>query len=288
MPFTMIFSCTPDDANKTLGDFLKQQQLSKKAIIALKHRGGKICVNNEEKTTRFLLRATDEVTVIFADESVSSTLLPIQQEIKIVYEDDYLLVVDKEAGLPVIPTGNHLNGLANGVLAYYQQIGLKSTVHFVNRLDKDTSGLLVVAKYRHIHHLMTAKQGQITRKYYALVAGILKNNCRIDAPIARLSVISIKREVHPSGAPAITNIAVLAHFADKTLVECTLETGRTHQIRVHLAHHHHPIINDPLYGDGTPDDQQLLHSYSLEFTHPLNGKKMRFTTPFPVRFSAKV
>ena len=287
MPLKLSYQATAIDNNKTLGDFLKKQNLSKKAVIALKHRGGKICVNETEKTTRHLISATDIVTVIFADEIVSRTLVPVKMEIKILYEDDFLLVVDKKAGLPVIPTGSHDIGLANGLLAYYQNIGLKSTVHFVNRLDKDTSGLMIIAKYRHIHHLMTAEKGLITRKYYALVTGILKDSIRIDQPIHRPSPTSVKRVVHPEGQKAITHVEVLQHFADKTLLICSLETGRTHQIRVHLNHIGCPISQDSLYGDGLPTDQQLLHSYFLEFKHPINGQNLTFSTVIPERFGIK-
>jgi len=272
------------DNNQLLGVFLKQQDLSKKAIIALKHRGGKICVNAKEQTTRFILQVGDVVTVEFADEPVSSSLLPQKMVIKIVYEDDFLLVVDKKAGLPVIPTGNHRTSLANGILAYYEQIGLKSTVHFVNRLDKETSGLVAVAKYRHIHHLLTADMMNITRKYYALISGILKGGGRIDEKISRPSAICVKRIVHSNGQRAITNYEVLEHFDDSTLVSCTLETGRTHQIRVHMAHIGHPILQDSLYGDGTCGEMQLLHSYFLEFDHPLNFEKLSFETSVPTRF----
>ena len=283
-PLTLEYMTETKDNNTSLGDFLKQQNLSKKAIIALKHRGGKICVNGEEKTTRFILHGDDAVTVTFPDELVSNSLLPIKMNINVVYEDDFLLVVDKKEGLPVIPTGDHRMSLANGIMAHYQQLGLKSTIHFVNRLDRGTSGLLIVAKYRHIHHLMTADMGAITRKYYALISGILKDYGRIDAQIIRPSTTCVKRVVHPSGQHAITNCEIVQHFKDSTLVKCTLETGRTHQVRVHMAHIGHPILRDPLYGDGDLGDMQLLHSYFLDFMHPISGEKMQFETDVPSRF----
>ena len=283
MPLMLKYKVEIKDNNKSLGDYLKQQNLSKKAIIALKHRGGKICVNTKEQTTRSILRAGDIVTITFADEPVSSSLLPLKMEIQIVYEDDFLLVVDKKAGLPVIPTGDHRISLANGILAHYDHIGLKSTVHFVNRLDKCTSGLLIIAKYRHIHHLMTSNMKAITRKYYAMISGILKDCGRVDAQILRSSATGVKRVVHPSGQHAITNYEALQHFTESTLVSCTLETGRTHQIRVHMAYIGHPILKDPLYGDGVDEDMQLLHSYYLEFIHPMTSEKLHFETGVPRR-----
>lgn len=284
MIFRLEYKVCVKDNNRSLGDFLKQQDLSKKAITALKHQGGKICVNAEERTTRFTLHVGDVVTVTFPDEPVSSSLLPIKMDIHIVYKDDFLLVVNKKEGLPVIPTGDHRTSLANGILAYYVEIGLKSTVHFVNRLDKDTSGLLIVAKYRHIHHLMTANMKAITRKYYALISGILKHCGRIDASIFRPSATCVKRVVHPSGQHAITNYEIVQHFQDSTLVKCTLETGRTHQIRVHMAHIGHPILGDSLYGGGASGEMQFLHSYFLEFVHPISGEKIRFEMDVPSRF----
>ena len=285
MPLTLAYKACAEDNEKSLGDFLKEQNLSKKAIIALKHRGGKICVNSKERTTRFIPQVGDEITVTFADEPVSISLSPIKMDINIVYEDDFLLVVNKKEGLPVMPTGDHQISLANGILAYYEQIKLKSTVHLVNRLDKDTSGLLIIAKYRHIHHLLTtANMVLITRKYYALISGILKDCGRVDAQITKPSATCVKRIVHPSGKHAITNYEIMQHYEGRTLVKCTLETGRTHQIRIHMAHIGHPILKDPLYGDGARGDMQLLHSYFLEFTHPITGEKMRFETGVPDRF----
>ena len=284
MPLRLVYKATEKDSKKSLGDFLKRQDLSKKAIVALKHRGGKICINNEERTTRFILNVGDEISVTFPNEPVSDSLSPIKMNINVIYEDDFILVVDKKVGLPMIPTGSHDIALANGILAYYAESGLKSTVHFVNRLDKDTSGLLVVAKYRHIHHLMTADIKSITRKYYARVAGILTGSSCINAPILKSSAIGIKRVVDMGGQHAMTRYEAIQTHDESTLVRCTLETGRTHQIRVHMAHINHPILKDPLYGNGAVGDMQLLHSYFLAFVHPISGKKLSFETKVPMRF----
>lgn len=284
MPLILTYKVNVQDNNQSLGAFLKKKELSRKAIIALKHRGGKICINWQEKTTRTMLCAEDVVSVIFPDEPVSNLLLPIKMPLHIVHEDDFLLVVDKKEGLPVVPSGNHRISLANGILAYYEKIGLKSAVHFVNRLDKDTSGLLVIAKYRHVHHLMTADISKLTRKYYALISGVIKTSGRVDAPIIKPSAPSIKRAIHPSGQRAITHYEIVQQFKDATLIKCILETGRTHQIRIHMSHLGHPILKDPLYGTGSEGDKQLLHSYFLEFIHPMTEEKMRFERPIPSRF----
>lgn len=286
---SLILNYMVDEHNEgsTLGKFLTQQQLSKKAVIALKHRGGKFYVNGEVRTTRWQLDNKDLVTVIFPDEIASDTLKLIKMNLNIVYEDEFLLVVDKKEGMPVIPTGSHEQALANGILAYYKEIGLKSTVHFVNRLDKGTSGLLIVAKYRHIHHLMTADFAHIKRRYYALVAGMLDGAGVVEAPIFRPEMTSIKRIVHEKGQHAVTHYEVVKRLPTSTLVKCTLETGRTHQIRVHMAHLSHPILKDSIYGDGLEEEQQLLHSYFLEFTHPITHKKLCFESGIPDRFEIK-
>jgi len=271
------------DHQQSLGDFLKSQSLSKKALIALKHQGGEIRVNHHIRTTRHGLKRGDVVQIKFPPERVSEMLMPIKMSLKIVYEDDFLLIIDKVAGLPVMPTGSHDVSLANGILAYYNDIGLSSTVHFINRLDRGTSGLLIVAKYRHIHHLMTLS-GEITRQYYAQVSGRLQGSGLIDAPIFRPDVTTIKRIIDPRGQKARTHYEEVKAFLNNTLVKCQLETGRTHQIRIHLAHLGHPILKDPIYGMGAVDDCQLLHSYYLSFIHPVSGAFLKFETDLPQRF----
>lgn len=285
MALILSYIVKNDDIGKTLGNFLKEQQLSKKGVIALKHRGGEIVVDGVIRTTRYVIASGEQVTVKFGPEPVSRSLNPVEIKIDIVYEDDYLLIVDKEAGMPVIPTGSHENSLANGVRAYYEKIGLPSTIHFVNRLDKDTSGLLVIAKYRHIHHLLTQDIKQITRKYYARIEGHLKKSCLIDAPIYRPDPTSVKRIVSPLGQFASTSCEIVQYEGDDTLVSCELATGRTHQIRVHMQHIGHSIKNDPLYGSGDEFDQQLLHSYLVELVHPITRKNLRFETEVPARFN---
>ena len=284
MPLKLNFHVEAVDEKKSLGEFLSLQNLSKKSIVALKHRGGRILVDGFEATTRYVLGGFETVSVEFADEPVSEALVPVAMDFEIAYEDDFLLVVNKEAGIPVIPTGHHDIGLGNGILHYYNKIGISSTIHFVNRLDKDTSGLLIVAKYRHIHHLMTQDIMAVSRKYYAFVEGKMNESRTINAKIARLSVPSVKREVDETGQVAVTHFEPVKNYTEKTLLRCTLETGRTHQIRVHASYIGHPILNDSLYGNGIEGDMQLLHSYFLEFRHPVTDEILTFETAVPERF----
>jgi len=272
------------DHGKRLGSFLKNQHLSRRSLTCLKHRGGSITVNKEKQKVRYMLGAGDVVEVLFPAEPVSGQLKAIPVEVEIVYEDAYLLVVNKQKGLPVMSTATHEVTLINGILAHYQEIQLESTVHVVNRLDKDTSGLMVIAKYRHVHYLMTKSVQSINRQYYALVQGVLEGAGIIDAPILRPSPDSVKRIVDARGKQAITYYEPIQTCGNRTLVRCKLHTGRTHQIRVHLSHLGYPIIGDPLYGRAETGEGQWLHSYYLEFEHPISGEIMTFETKIPERF----
>jgi len=269
----LSFAATKEES---LLHFLKSHELSKKAITAIKHRGGRIEVNGKAETVRFMLQSKDQVTVVFPAEPRGDGLEPWDEPLSIVYEDDYFLVIDKPAGIPVIPTRRYPDKtLANALIHYYDAKGISSTVHFVNRLDKDTSGLLVVAKYRHIHHLLTKNLKEVKRKYLALVYGCpdLRSGT-VDAPIARLEELSVKRGVRADGQASVTHYRVLEQQGGISLVECELETGRTHQIRVHMAHIGCPLVGDSLYGND--EGGQQLHSYYLSFIHPITKEGLAF------------
>jgi len=268
-------------------DFLKSRDLSKKAVTAIKHRGGKLEVNGTEQNVRYQLAPGDRVTVTFPPEPKGLSLEPWDFPLEIVYEDDWLLVINKPSGIPVIPTRRYPDGtLANALMHYYEQIGLESTVHFVNRLDKDTSGLLVVAKYRHVHHLLTGDIKQVERRYLARVNGCpnpLKGT--VDAPIARLEEGNVLRGVREDGQRSVTHYEVLESNGTTSLVECRLETGRTHQIRVHMSYLGCPLVGDSLYGDTSNiGGGQHLTSYYLAFKHPLTGEHLKFIQKEEAKF----
>lgn len=273
-----------------LRDYLHGQGISKTTLTAIKYEGGEITVNGKEQNVRFLLQPKDVVTVVFPPEVPSKGLLPEQGNINIVYEDQAILIVDKPANQSTIPSRNHPSQtLANFVCGKFEAEGLPATVHVVTRLDTDTSGVICIAKNRHVHHLLSEQMRNKTfqRTYQAFVEGFVEpSTISIEQPIGRKENSIIERTVRPDGQYARTELTVLHHcrYAGKefTVVELSLQTGRTHQIRVHLQWLGHPLIGDDLYGGHRQWlDRQALHCSSLQFLHPLSGMPVHFTSPLP-------
>lgn len=208
----------------------------------------------------------------------TSQIVPIKMPLNICYEDEYLLVIDKPSGQLVHPTTKeHYTTLANGILFYYQKQGLPLSFHPVHRLDKDTSGLVLIAKMPHVQHLFSfSKEKTLKRIYQALVLGIpTPSKALINAPIDRKPNSIIERMVAETGQEAITHYKTLKTFQTFSLLELELMTGRTHQIRVHLSHIGHPILGDDLYGGPTNLIQrQALHAKVLSFIHPVTKQKI--------------
>ncbi|MDR9792509.1 MULTISPECIES: RluA family pseudouridine synthase [unclassified Aeribacillus] len=269
-----------------LREFLREHHISKSALTDIKFNGGKIVVNGNEKNVRYVLQEGDQVTVHFPEEKRSQSLIPENIPLDIVYEDDYCLIVNKPAFLSTIPSREHPSGsLANGLLHYYDQQRQNLTVHIVNRLDRDTSGLLLVAKHRYSHFLFSKEQqkGAVKRTYIAIVHGrISEDEGTIDAPIARKDDSIIERTVREDGKKAITHFRVISRFSDKTVVEVKPVTGRTHQIRLHMSYIGHPLLGDSLYGGQKEEiDRHALHSQSLSFYHPVLHKNLTYTCKLP-------
>lgn len=263
--------------------------ISKRALTAIKFDGGALYVNGKEQNVRYPLAVGDEVTIIFPLEQVSDGLVPQQGELDIVYEDDALLVINKPAFMSSIPSREHPDGsVANIVCGYFQQQQLASTVHIVTRLDRDTSGLMVIAKHRHIHHLMSEQQkkGLVHREYEAVVEGIVAEDKQsIIAPIGRKDTSIIEREVREDGQFAHTDVMVLERKATTTHIRLKLHTGRTHQIRVHMSSIGHPLVGDELYGGShTQLNRQALHCCYVSFMHPLSKQLIQYTCELPKEF----
>ena len=255
---------------------------------------GNVLVNGLEIKNNYVLKI-DDVISINDDYSEEVDILPQDIKLDIVYEDDYLLVVNKPSGMVVHPApGNYKDTLVNALMFHCNNLSsVNGNVRpgIVHRIDADTSGLLLVAKNDDVHNNL-AKQisdKTVLRKYVALVHGvILEDTATIDAPIGRNKNDRKKMAVTDVDSKnAVTHIRVLERYEKATLIECTLETGRTHQIRVHMSYINHPVVNDPVYGYKKLDDSdfgQMLHAKVIGFVHPVSGKYMEYYCDVPDKF----
>ncbi|WP_230200068.1 RluA family pseudouridine synthase [Bacillus niameyensis] len=274
------------DAGKEMKLFLREQGVSRKALSAIKFSGGTINVNGKEETVRYILQKSDSVKVIFPSEEINDRLIGEDIPLSILYEDDDLLIIDKPPYMSTIPSRDHPSGsVANALKYYYEQIGLKSSIHIVTRLDRDTSGLVLVAKHRHSHHLLSLMQRrhEIHRFYEGFAEGDFdQEQGVIDAPIGRKPGSIIEREVREDGQFALTKYQVLHQYPTFAHLKWKLETGRTHQIRVHMSSLEHPLLGDDLYG-GRRDKikRQALHCQQIMFKHPLSGQDLNFQIALP-------
>lgn len=275
-----------------LDQFLaKKMDVSRSKIQKLISEG-KVLVDGKTVSASFLVDYENDIEVndeLNYEITVEKENIPLD----IVYEDDYLLIVNKKSGMVVHPAaGNYSGTLVNALLYKFDLKGgsEKYRPGIVHRIDKDTSGLMVVAKDEKTHELLSEmiKNKEVERKYIAIVEGVIPHETgTIDAPIGRdinnrqkMAVTSV------NGKDSITHFRVLERFSKYTLIECTLETGRTHQIRVHMAYIGYPIVNDPVYGrsKNTTEYGQYLHSKSIRFIHPITKKEIYFETDMPFEF----
>lgn len=281
------FVIEKDAEGQLLRHYLSETvQLSSRFIKKLTSKRGYLLVNGDHVTVRYIVKTGDELQIKLPDEKRSSAVKPERIPLQIIYEDDWLLVVNKKSGMPSIPSQIHPTGtVANALLGHYDEHNLPYTIHIVTRLDKDTSGLMLVAKHQYSHSLLSEMQkaNEITRSYKAIVAGIITESKQtIKRPIRRKSNSIIEREVAPEGQEAITHFKVEKRYEHYTYVSARLETGRTHQIRVHFASLGHPLLGDKLYGgDSSRLDRQALHCYQLQFKHPITKERLQFTAEIP-------
>lgn len=284
--FSMEWTAGAADQNTMLREFLKKKEISKTALTDIKFKGGFISVNGLEVNVRYFLKNGDIVKVDFPEEVPSPGMMGEDLPLAIIYEDDSILVINKSAGMSTIPSREHPNGsLANGLIGYYDSIGIAATTHIVTRLDRDTSGLVLIAKHSHIHHLFSKQQqaGGVKRTYEAFAEGSMNEDAgKIEEPIARKEDSIIEREVNPSGQYACTFFQVTGRYRNFTHVQLQLKTGRTHQIRVHMAFTGHPLMGDSLYGGKREFiARQALHCREITIYHPILQKEMNFTVKLP-------
>lgn len=283
------FTADEADEGRTVRDVLqKRYGVSRRLLVRAKFKGlitrnGQLVFVNEK------LRAGDEIAVMVTEDA-EETVAPEAMPLSIRFEDDDLMVIAKPAGLVVHPTGNHSGGtLANGVIGYWQQRGEHRKFRAVNRLDKDTSGLLIVAKNQWAHEQFSRMQQERTlhRIYQAIAEGEVEpDEGTIDAPIGLAEDSFITRQIRPDGQKAVTHFRVLARGNGLSHLELKLDTGRTHQIRVHMSSLGHPLAGDDLYGGGRQlIGRQALHAFRLAFVHPRSGQSMEWTEPLPTDMS---
>lgn len=254
-----------------------------------------ILVNNKPTKNNYILHLNDEITVQ-EDDTEKLDIQPETIPLDIYYEDDYLLVVNKPSGMVVHPApGNHEKTLVNALMHHCNNklSGINGEIRpgIVHRIDKDTSGLLLVAKTDEVHNDLANQISKktVTRKYLALVEGTIhEDTATIDAPIGRdLNNRKKMAVTNINSKNAITHLKILERYPKATLIECRLETGRTHQIRVHLNYIGHPVVNDPVYGHKKLDDKefgQMLHAKTLGFIHPVTKKYLEFSADPPAKF----
>ena len=254
----------------------------------------KVIVNNKFVSANYKIKMGDLIEVnddLNYEINIEKENIPLD----IVYEDDDLLIVNKESGMVTHPAPGHYTKTLVNALLYKFDISTTTDIRpgIVHRLDKDTSGLMVVAKNEKTHEKLSKmiKNKEVKRHYIALVEGVIQHETgTIDAPIGRDQYDRQKMAVTDiNGKDSITHFKVLKRYKNKTLVECILETGRTHQIRVHMKYINHPVVNDPIYNKKKSDDfGQMLHSKSIEFIHPITKKEIYFEVEPPKEFMEKL
>lgn len=265
---------------------LKEEFLISDRLIVKLKNSKQIYLNNMPTFVNQKLKIGDNILADLDFEETSNNIVPTKIDLDILYEDDGLLIVNKPPFMPVHPSMDHFeDSLSNGIKYYFNSIGLKRKIRPVNRLDKNTSGIVIFAKNEYMQECLIKqmKSGSFKKEYLALVYGIIDKKIQlIDAPIARKDNSIIERCISENGYRAITEIELLKAFDNYSLVKCFLKTGRTHQIRVHLSFIGHPILGDDLYGKKSKFiDRQALHAYMVSFIHPLTKKTFKIDAELP-------
>lgn len=281
------YHITEDADSLRVEQYLRRRGFSYQNLTQLKKMPESILINGVWSYMRTPLHSGDILTVHIRETESSPNIPPVELPLDIVYEDEDIIVVNKPAGMPVHPSlNNYRNSLANALMYYYQQQDKPFIFRCTNRLDRDTSGLTVIAKHMvssSILSSMTARH-EIEREYLAVVRGsVTPSSGTIDAPIGRTGSSLIERKIDfEHGERAVTHYHVVKEENGHSLVSLILETGRTHQIRVHMKYIGFPLVGDYLYN---PDmeyiQRQALHSCRLSFRHPITGKHMEFTADLP-------
>lgn len=253
-------------------DFLLEKGFTENISKELKNGNGQILVNDQSVENWYQIKPNDLVEIVLPTSNQGENIISTKHDFEILYEDSYILIINKENNLASIPTRNHYaNSLSNYVMSYYKRKGIRANIHCIGRLDYATSGIIMIAKNPYIADVI--KKQQIDKKYILEVEGLISvDEGIITNGIKKDPTSIIKRIVTDEFINSKTSFEVLNRTNDTTLVMATLHTGKTHQLRLHFANLGFPIIGDELYGTPTTDQILHLHSAHLEFTHPVTGE----------------
>ncbi|MCQ2492038.1 MAG: RluA family pseudouridine synthase [Lachnospiraceae bacterium] len=280
------YEITPSENGMTIAYFLRQQGYTRKSISTLKKQEGAFSINGNCVSAGTCLKEGTTLIVTIFETATSENIEAENLPLKILYEDEDILVVDKPAGMAIHPSINHHYGtLANSVMGYYNRQGIKYVFRCLNRLDRDTSGVVILAKHMLAGAIMSkaVKNGLFHKEYMAVVSGCVKGMGIINAPIGRVEGSIIERQIDLiKGKDAITHYETIKSGDKYSLLKIVLETGRTHQIRVHMKHIGHPLPGDFLYNPDFRDiSRQALHCYKIGFEHPITKEQMEFVSELP-------
>lgn len=281
------YTVTEKESGWSVKEVMRRRMgISRKHLSRLKLTDG-VKLNSESVYVSVPVQPGDQVMALMEAEE-SDDILPQPMDLSILYEDEDILLLDKSPGIIVHPTHGHYTGtLANGVMHYWQSKGEKHRFRPVHRLDQETTGVLLIAKNKHAHHALSEQwqRNEVTKEYWAIVHGQLANDHGIiDAPIDRSPDDRKYRIVISTGYPSITHYWLEKRYSQATWVRIRLETGRTHQIRVHMKHIGHPLVGDHFYGQSEEEitmERHALHAYRLRFRHPRTGDAMDIQSPMP-------
>lgn len=288
MKRTLEYIITEEFHNHSIQDFLHSKEFCHQTIVYLKQTTNGILLNGEWVHINHLLKENDMLTLSWLEPHKETNIEAIAMPLDIIYEDEDIIIINKASNVPIHPSmGNHNNTLANGIMYYFNQKDEDFTYRCMNRLDRDTTGLTIIAKNCQSAGILSRsiQKREVHRTYLAICEGLVEESGTINAPIARKNDSTIERCIDfEKGETAITHFQRIDYNNKKnlSLVKLQLETGRTHQIRVHMKHIKHPLIGDFLYNPNLTDiKRQALHSYSLEFEHPITKKKLYLTASLP-------